>query len=309
MLLGLCLLLAATAAQAAPIVPGAGQLVDGVGDDFEDAGWEYIPNNPKSSADLDKQIRGPAGRSKNGRWRENTDRGQPDVIRRVPTPEGGLEGSTGSLLLASKATGIPGHPSGKGEQDDVYMNINTRLGHYIPVSQGPSVVVRVFLPPFEEWEDRTGSSFAFRATVRGTKPDKDETEPYWPGIFINHKRDAQRRKNEPPAYFVIRAANSGGDYQKVPINETGWWTLGMSFSPDGQIHYYVHHGLEDLTASDRVASHYPYNFRCLYLIDSFFDVFGANDGQRWTTGWVIDDPSVYVAYPTRAPRAAQRPRR
>jgi hypothetical protein len=283
----------ASLAQAQAIVPGTGHKMTIAGDDFEDPAWTYVPNNPKSSYDIDKQLRSPAGYSKNGRWRENTDRGQPDVVRRVETPEGGLEGSTGALLLASKITGIPGQPSGKGEQDDIYMNIDTRIGRYIPVSYGPSVVVRVYLQPFEEWEPRMGSSFAFRATCRGTKPDsKKDTEPYWPGIFINY--NPRHGKNAAPASLVVRAQNSGSDYQVLPIKESGWWTLGMSFSPDGMIHYYAHAGVEDLTAADRVASHRPYNFRTLYLIDCFFDVFGANNGQTWTTGWIIDDPAVYT---------------
>jgi len=295
------LLCGAPATQAAPIVPGTGQKVEAVGDDFEDPEWIYLPNSPKSSLDIDKQTRPPAGRSKNGRWRENLDRGHPDVVRRVPTPEGGLPGSEWSLLIASKATGIPGHPTRKGEQDDLFMSINPRVGHYIPVSQGPSVVVRVYLAPFEEWEERTGSSFALRTTVRGVKPDKSETEPYWPGLFVNYKRPADRHKNEPPAYWVVRASNPGGDYRVKPITESGWWTIGMSFTADGMVHYYLRPGVEDLTSSDRVASQYPYNFQTQYFIDVFFDIFGSNNGQTWTTGWIIDDPAVYLANPPRVP--------
>lgn len=290
-----------TPASAAGLVPGTGQKLDIVGDDFEDPEWSYNFNSPKASVDLDENARLPAGRSKNGRWRENVDRGQPDVMQRVPTPEGGLEGSAWSLLMASKATGIPGKLTRKGEQDDVFMSVNARIGRYIPVSQGPSVVVRVYVPPFDEFEDRTGSSFGLRATTRGKKPDKDETEPYWPGIFVNFKRPADRHKNEAPAYWVIRASNPGGDYRSLPIKESGWYTLGMSFTGDGMIHYYIREGVGDLTASNRVASQFPYNFQCLYFIDVFFDVFGSNDGQNWTTGWIIDDPAVYLAYPPRVP--------
>ena len=130
-------------AMAAGLVPGTGQILDIVGDDFEDPEWTYNFNSPKASVDLDENSRLPSGRSKNGRWRENIDRGQPDVMKRVPTPEGGLEGSAWSLLMASKATGIPGKLTRKGEQDDVFMSVNARIGRYIPVAQGPSVVVRV----------------------------------------------------------------------------------------------------------------------------------------------------------------------
>jgi hypothetical protein len=69
------------------LVPGTGQRVVKVGDDFEEPKWNYTFNNPKSSDEQDKQQRLPAGRSVNGRWYEGVMRGHPDVIRRVATPE------------------------------------------------------------------------------------------------------------------------------------------------------------------------------------------------------------------------------
>src|SRR5689334_12018982 len=89
-------------AQAQVIVPGTGQKIEKVGDDFEDANWSYIYNLPKGSEENDKQQRLPAGHSKNGRWFEGPMRGQPDIIQRVPTPEGGIPGSQGSLLMRSQ---------------------------------------------------------------------------------------------------------------------------------------------------------------------------------------------------------------
>ena len=47
------------------IVPGTGQRVVKVGDDFEDEKWSYVFNSPKSSDEQDKQQRLPAGRSAN----------------------------------------------------------------------------------------------------------------------------------------------------------------------------------------------------------------------------------------------------
>ena len=91
--------------RAEPLVPGTGTKLTQVGDDFEDETWEYIYNNPKSTRENDKQDRYPAGESKNGRWYEGMKRGQPDVIKWVPTPKGGLPGSHGSLLLQSLYTG------------------------------------------------------------------------------------------------------------------------------------------------------------------------------------------------------------
>ena len=126
--------LAPNGSLAQPVVPGTGQRVTKVGDDFEDPKWTYVFNLPKSSDENDKQQRLPAGAAKNGRWFEGVMRGQPDVIERVPTPEGGIPGSTGSLLLRSKQTGVPGSFSGQNQQDDLIVDVNSRLGGPIPVS-------------------------------------------------------------------------------------------------------------------------------------------------------------------------------
>ena len=87
------------------VIPGTGSEIVGVADDFEDPKWGYTPRDPKSTEDIDENQRGPMGRSSNGRWYEGIKRGHPDVVRRVPTPAGGLPGSTGALLLKSKLTG------------------------------------------------------------------------------------------------------------------------------------------------------------------------------------------------------------
>ena len=312
---GLLLALAVSAqAWAAPVVPGTGRVVENVGDDFEDPDWGYVPQNPKSSSDLDKRRRGPYGRSTNGRWHEGEDRGHPDLVKRVETPAGGLEGSTGSLLIATLRSGIPGRPTVKSQQDDFFMTVKSRVGGYISVSKSPNFVVRVYIPEFEEWEQRNGSSFALRATVRGGKGGG--SEPYWPGIFIKYNPPG-RNGGEPSAQFIIRSKERGNDYT-LPrkITEPGWWTLGMSFSPDGQVHYYASEGIDDLTAEDRLASHYCYGFRARQFRTIFFDVFNRNDGQTWSTGWVIDDPTLYVvdrgqrtANPAPTNRNRQRTRR
>lgn len=81
---------------AEPLVPGTGQKLPQVGDDFEDPQWGFVQNLPKSSEEQDEQKRLPTGKSTNGRWYEGIKRGHPDFMRQVPTPEGGLPGSQGA---------------------------------------------------------------------------------------------------------------------------------------------------------------------------------------------------------------------
>lgn len=283
--------------EAQKFVPGTGHHLPQVGDDFEDPEWSFKMNWPKSSKNIDEATRFPSGIAKNRRWYEGVKRGMPDYIRRVETPEGGLAGSEGSLLLQSMLTGMPKRHTYKMQQDDFVADIMYRLKGAIPVHRSPSVVTRVYVPPFEEWEKRTGCSFAFRCAVqprerRANTPD-DEPDTYWPGFLIDFQSKADGHK-EDAAFIRVRARRSGADYRRVQIKEAGWWTLGMSYSRDGVIHYYVRKGVENLTEEDHVASHLPYGSRARAFRTFFFNVCAYDDGKTWSTPWIVDDPSIYV---------------
>ena len=45
-------------------------------------------------------------------------RGTPDVVKRVATPPGGIEGSQGAMMFQTQRSGIPGRVTGKQQQDD-----------------------------------------------------------------------------------------------------------------------------------------------------------------------------------------------
>ncbi len=66
------------------LVPGTGQKLTQVGDDFEDEKWDYVYNLPKSSEENDDRQRLPGGYATNGRWFEGAKRGQPDQICAFP---------------------------------------------------------------------------------------------------------------------------------------------------------------------------------------------------------------------------------
>ncbi|MEZ6137947.1 MAG: hypothetical protein R3C53_23945 [Pirellulaceae bacterium] len=288
----------------AAFVPGTGIELKQVGDDFEDPSWEYIPNNPKSTEDINERQNTPIGKSRNGRWFEGIKRGHPDIVRRVDTPPGGLPGSSGALLLQSLHTGIPNRPSNTMHQEDFIGNVQYALGSTIKVNQLPSVTTRVYLPPIEQWEHRTGPHFAFRAAVETTKIEKkkmvlftsskEEDEVYWPGLFICLESKYQTRKEHDYAYFRVRANPNGGDMKGPQITTTGWWTLGMSFTADGMIHYYAKPGVEDLTEADFITSQYPYGYRCERFRSFFYNVVNGDNGKDWTTPWIVDDPKVFV---------------
>ena len=280
-----------------PIVPGTGEFLKDCSDDFEDPKWSYKYKLPKSSDEQDKQQRSPGGISNNGLWHEGGKRGTPDVVKRVTTPSGGLEGSTGALLIATKDSGVPGTHSNEQMQDDLLMMFNKRLGRSIPMAWQPSATVRVYLPEWDKWEKRNGPSFGMRGDCMGKNPDGSD-EAYWPGMFIlrnNHK--TKEGEMVQAAKLTIRGDKLGRDVRSLDIDEPGWWTLGMSFSQDGQVHYYAHKGIADLTAEDHLMSSYPYGERCTSFNNFFFNVANMDNGRTWSTPWVIDDPKIYVIPP------------
>ena len=299
----------APAAGARSVVPGTGSEVRGVSDDFEDPSWSYVPNDPKSTEDIDERQRGPMGKTTNGRWYEGVKRGHPDIVRRVATPKGGLPGSNGAMLLRSKYTGIPGQPSGVMHQDDFIANVQYRLKRRIDIAEVPSVTTRLFLPPVDQWENRSGPHFGFRLALETTamiekevgifklKREELGNEIYWPGMFVEFESKDQSGKPDDYAYLRIRSNSRGGDFRGPQITTTGWWTLGLSVTPDGMVHFYAAPGIEDLTQDAYITSQYPYGYQAERLRTFFYNVCSADDGQRWSTAFIVDDPKLYLARP------------
>lgn len=294
------------AVSVAQVVPGSGTLVNT--DNFEDENWGYIPNLPKSSKEEDEQIRYPLGNSNNRMWFESPKRGAPDVVKRVETPAGGLPGSTGALYLRSRDTGIPGRPGFKQAQDDFIMAAKP-----MPVSYTPNFTVRVYVPDWEHWEQRAGVSFGIRAGLqgpqektkevslgkrlfRGTKTEKvTEMEPYYPGFFVQYVpvNSPENKLGKPYAVILIRANELGHELAGPMISEPGWWTFGMSVTPDSRCHYYARAGVEDLRPQDHITTQFPYRIPGTYFNTIFFNVCSADDGKSWSTPWIIDDPKVF----------------
>ena len=289
------------------IVPGTGTKLENVGDDFEDESWSYTYNLPKASSEQDKQDRLPAGFSSNMRWLESTYRGTPDFLKRVTPPAGGLPGSTGAMAMQTLNSGVPGRRAYKFMQDDLIANMASTVG-YLPVNRTPSFVTRVYLPPFDQWEERNGSQFGFRidcqtlidkpAAFRGLfrRASGGKTaEPYWPGMFIQFNRKEDLKAEKDTAMILIRSGSRGQDLPGPKITRGGcWWTLGMSVTPDGSVHYFAHEGVGRLTRKDHLYSGKPYGYTALQVNTFFFNVVNQDDGRTWSTRWIIDDTEVYV---------------
>ncbi len=298
------------------VVPGTGKLIDYVGDKFEDPEWNFVQAGAKSSDENDKQSRYPLGYSANRRWFEGPERGYPDQLKVVATPAGGLDGSEYALMMRTLNSGVPGRVSNDVQQDDLIVDCISRLSSSIPVSEIPNCVVRVYLPPDDQWENRTGPHFGFRTGVTTTtsKPrtglfssGSDMTsEPYWPGMWIHYRRPADRKNGLAPAFIKVRGDRMGRDFHVLDVKEFGWWTLGMTLTGDGMVHYYASPGVDPLTSQDYLTSQYPYSFRAERFRTFFFNVCNRNDGHTWSTPFVIDDPQLFLVNASRVESIVQR---
>ncbi|MBL8820050.1 MAG: hypothetical protein JNL58_28760 [Planctomyces sp.] len=286
----------------AQLVPGTGTKLAQVGDDFEDEKWEWVPNGEKASREQDDRVRSPTGYSTNKRWFESPKRGMPDHIVRIATPPGGLPGSKGALKIQTLNSGIPGRPSGQMEQDDLIMSCSSRVGA-ISVARNPSCVTRVWLPSYDQWEKRSGSHFGYRIDLKTTISEKSKgflftkterkQEDYWPGFFIEFHSKSDPKFKEDEAVLLVRGNNLGQEVTSLKL-KPGWWTLGMSVTSDGRVHYYASEGVDQLTAKDHVYSSFPYGYEAEYFATHFYNSCNRYDGRTWSTPIVIDDPEIFV---------------
>lgn len=290
--------LPAAARRYEPVIPGTGIRVARTGDNFENEEWTYYPQHPKSSWNIDENVRIPGSISKNSLWAEGAKRGTPDHVRRVPTPPGGIEGSTGSILIQTLHSGIPGDLSYQQQQDDLLHNTQAMVGGTIPVSWSPNCICRVYVAPIDRWERRNGASFGYRIGLLGWAP-KSNNEEYWPGIFFHMERNQKEKQVVHEVRAWIRADEYGRDMPSLTFAPEEWMTLGMSCTPDGACHFYARKGIDDLQAEDCVGSYMCYNYRAHSFQTFFYNVINQDDGRSVSTPWIIDDAVLYAATPPR----------
>jgi hypothetical protein len=307
----------ASLASAQGVVPGTGTQIEYVGDTFEDPDWEFVQRPGKSSKENDGRSRSPLGYSTNRRWFEGPERGYPDLLKVIPTPDGGLEGSEYALLMRTLHSGVPGRISRGVEQDDLIVDCISRLGTAIRPSELPNAVVRVYLPPAEHWENRSGPHFGIRLGLSTFKRERSTglfgrgssqvtNEPYWPGMWIHFRSETDRGVEQDSAFLKVRGNRSGRDFHVMEIPQFGWWTFGMSVTADGAVHYYASPGVDALTATDHITSQFPYSFRAEQFRTFFFNVCNRDDGTSWSTPFVIDDPQIFVINSNRIESIVQR---
>jgi hypothetical protein len=277
------------------LIPGTGLRIAKTGDDFEDEKFLYYPQHPKSSWNIDKEMNVPGGISVNNLWAEGGKRGTPDVVKRIATPPGGIEGSKGSMMIQSLHPAVPGRLSHQEHQDDLLHNVEGVTGTQIPVAWSPNVVCRVYIPAEAQWERRNGATFGYRIGLYGYTP-QGKYDEYWPGIFFHMQREQTKEgKVKASILSVLRADEFGRDLPGPTFEPSSWCTLGMSMPPDGSVQFFGKPGVEDLTEKDFLGGWHCYSWRAVNFSTFFYNVINLDNGRNWGTPWTVDDAYLYAA--------------
>lgn len=227
------------------VVLGRTTRIDSICDDFEDSNWKYDSTNHRSSNGFWVGTAGQKGPDK-------SDRGSPTILERVTPPQsGGKSGSNGALKIG---TNIP-HDDNISYQDDLRtLNFESKLGYKLTRANQPVFIMRIWLPPFDQWGDYY--SFGFRLEAQSN----DTPNSYYPSIWLRYNHILQINGENysfpgPHIFFRIFYLD-GADlkyYEEYggPIKQPGWWTLAMAFDEKGACYYYARPGVDALIEKDK----------------------------------------------------------
>ena len=249
--------------------------LDALCDDFEDVDWNY---------DYQKRL------CYRGFWR-GADRGEPELLKRIGTPAGGKHASTGALEIRTIDNKDDNFPN---QEDFITVEFKKILGRNLIRADQPVFIVRVWLPPFDQWT-KDHNNFGFRAAPRSKKISE-----YYPSIWLFYNNRAIRRV-EPSPLFVFRIGTGvAGDEVGGPIKQPGWWTLALAFDKKGVGYYYARPGVGLPTEKHRMFD--TTLFRTIDGSDNptmdhvgytFFSL-GYPVDDRISPRFVIDDYEVWV---------------
>lgn len=194
-------------------------------DDFEDTNWYF---------DYEKHG------SNNGFWRGFSGRGEPELLTRITTPDGGKSGSTGALEIRTNKIDNDSSPY---QEDFLTADFEQRLGRELTKADQPVFIVHVWLPPFDQWGNYY--SFGFRHEWYPSNSDNDKC---YSTIWLRYEAPYSR----PNLVFRIQPTDAKSYYEidGGPISQPGWWTLAIAFDENGVDRYYICPGVNIPTEKD-----------------------------------------------------------
>lgn len=149
-----------------------------------------------------------------GLWRSGSGDGVPEILKRVPTPVGGKEGSKGSLEIRTNKIDRDQSPS---MEKLLTAEFKDKLKRKLKRVHKPVFIVRVWLPPFNQWGDHY--TFGFRHESFLENGSKDQN---YSSLFLVYNRQYKT------PFFRYRVGTNKLCYEvhdPRPIEQDGWWTL------------------------------------------------------------------------------------
>jgi hypothetical protein len=236
---------------------GAEILIPGSGTPIEVCDFERSSEHAEDVYDYG------AGRTGTGYGLCGSLRGVPENIVASPPQPGALPGSRRALYferedrarsrfyeenpeaVGTQVYGVPDEEN----QDDFLL----RAGRFV-ASDGLSITVRYFV----DLNRDAYCSFALRST--GWFTDGREHQRIYPAVWLYSADDGTGAFRDLRAFLRVADFSTGdrGFYKRdllldLPDKE-GWWTLGLAFSHDGDVHYFASPGSDELTPADYLTS-------------------------------------------------------
>lgn len=208
----------------------------------------------------------------------------PESLKPVDTPIGGRPGSHGALEMS--------RIDDPWQQEMLSPAFKNKLGRALKREDQPIFIVRIYLPPFDQWGDAYHFGFRQQTYAKGIEKVIPEAkdDKYSTSIWV--KKDGKKIS------FYFRAANvQPNDQPGGPAVKPGWWTWAIAFDKNGIGHYYISEGTASPTKDDEVfdtTKFQPSNNPHMEEIEySYFAIARGGGNPKF----VIDDYEVWVKKP------------
>jgi hypothetical protein len=236
-------------------------------------------------------------------WRASR-RGAPTRIERVDPPEGGLPDSDHALLLQTQK-----REGDDSIQDDLLNpDFRKRLGQPLGRLHRPVVLVRLWVPPFEDWvAEHYNFGFRLSALSRSLEGPQNRVGSYYPSIWLADVSGRQDEAPPKPRWYARMGSGPVPDQELRAISKAGWWTLAIAFDQLGYGYYYARPGVEPPTIDDLIwkTTYFKQHTAGGPQVDSigyaFFSMLAPRDGEA-SAKFIIDDFEVWVDPPIDRPR-------
>lgn len=181
------------------------------------------------------------------------------------------------------------------QKDLLTAEFEEKLGRKLNRADQPVFVVRVWIPPINQWAKDCDFGFRHAARSKRLITSQNTTGDYYPSIWLTNHPHTGARFFFRIGYDMQRAPDIRGG----PIKEPGWWTPALAFDENGVGHYYTSLGVDLPTEEDEMLDTTKFEIAngtspVMDYVGYTFFTLGYPTGIEITPRFVIDDYEVWV---------------